>query len=234
MLRVVESRGRYSGRKVLFVRVFDPARAAERAVVVQRFRDLDAHPESRPVVRTCRARRDRRHHAAAPRPSIPERRPESHADRTAHADDERFVFQRARCRSARSDVMTITDVAWSRDLRGRSGPRAQTGRPSGLYPQQPADRIDATRPARRHGVPEVGAVVPGAQRLHHGQLRAGLSRDSTWWAAPTTRGCSPCIRRCARPSPRTPGTQARARRPPDRAGDDADGRSRRRRLRDPT
>jgi hypothetical protein len=44
MLRVVESCGRYAGRRVTLIRVFDPVRAAERAVVVQRFRDLDPQP----------------------------------------------------------------------------------------------------------------------------------------------------------------------------------------------
>ena len=92
MLRVVESRGRYSGRTVLFVRVFDPARAAESAVVVQRYGDLDAHPglvlwsghvETDGTVAITRS-------AAAIDTRAPTR---VHADRTSHADDERFVFQ---------------------------------------------------------------------------------------------------------------------------------------------
>ena len=91
MLRVVESRGRYSGRKVLFVRVFDPASAAGSAVVVQRYRDLDAHPElilwsghveSDGIVAITRS-------AAVAATGTPTR---AHADRTAHHDDERFVF----------------------------------------------------------------------------------------------------------------------------------------------
>jgi hypothetical protein len=44
MLRVVQSGGRVSDRKVTFIRVFDPVRAAERALDVQGFRDLDAQP----------------------------------------------------------------------------------------------------------------------------------------------------------------------------------------------
>jgi hypothetical protein len=44
MLRVVESRGRYAGRAVTLIRIFDPARAAEREVVIRRFRDLDEQP----------------------------------------------------------------------------------------------------------------------------------------------------------------------------------------------
>jgi hypothetical protein len=93
MLRVVESRGRYSGRKVLFVRVFDPARAAESAVVVQRYRDLDAHPEL--VLWSGHVERDGivaiTRGATAAAIGAPTR---VHADRTAHADDERFVFNR--------------------------------------------------------------------------------------------------------------------------------------------
>jgi hypothetical protein len=77
LLRVVESRGRYSGRKVLFIRCFDPVRAAESAVIVQRFRDLDAHPglvlwsghvESDGIVGSSPS-------LATPRSRIPERRP---------------------------------------------------------------------------------------------------------------------------------------------------------------
>jgi hypothetical protein len=45
MLRVVESRGRYSGRKVTYIRVFDPVLAAERSLVVKDYKDLDAQPE---------------------------------------------------------------------------------------------------------------------------------------------------------------------------------------------
>ena len=44
MLRVVQSDGRVSDRKVTFIRVFDPVRAAERALDVRSFRDLDTQP----------------------------------------------------------------------------------------------------------------------------------------------------------------------------------------------
>jgi len=44
MLRVVRSSGRVSDRKVTFIRLFDPVRAAERALDVRSFRDLDPHP----------------------------------------------------------------------------------------------------------------------------------------------------------------------------------------------
>ena len=42
---VVESRGTYAGRTVTYIRVFDPARAAERAVDVHAFGDLEVHPD---------------------------------------------------------------------------------------------------------------------------------------------------------------------------------------------
>lgn len=90
MLRVVESRGRYAGRSVTFIRVFDPVRAAERAVVIHRFRDLDAQPSlvlwSGHVERGGAAILARR--SPGPDMRVPTRSP---ADRTAHADDERFV-----------------------------------------------------------------------------------------------------------------------------------------------
>ncbi len=44
MLRVAQSGGRVSDRKVTFIRVFDPVRTAERALDVRSFRDLDAQP----------------------------------------------------------------------------------------------------------------------------------------------------------------------------------------------
>lgn len=43
-LRVIQSHGRYSDRKVTYIRVFDPLRAAERHLNVQGFSDLDAYP----------------------------------------------------------------------------------------------------------------------------------------------------------------------------------------------
>jgi hypothetical protein len=45
MLRVVESNGRYSGRKVTYIRVFDPVLAAERSLEVKAYKDLDTQPE---------------------------------------------------------------------------------------------------------------------------------------------------------------------------------------------
>ena len=91
MLRVVESHGRYSGRKVLLVRVFDPARTAACAVVVQRFRDLDEYPSL--VLWSGHVERDGivaiTRHASITATAKSARVP---ADRAGHADDERFVF----------------------------------------------------------------------------------------------------------------------------------------------
>ena len=41
LLRMVESNGRYSDRKVTYFRVFDPALATQRSLDVRQFRDLD-------------------------------------------------------------------------------------------------------------------------------------------------------------------------------------------------
>jgi hypothetical protein len=41
---MVQSAGRVSDRKVTFIRIFDPVRAAERALEIRSFQDLDAQP----------------------------------------------------------------------------------------------------------------------------------------------------------------------------------------------
>jgi hypothetical protein len=43
-LRVMQSRGHYSDRKVTYIRMFDPVRAAERHLDVRDFSDLDGYP----------------------------------------------------------------------------------------------------------------------------------------------------------------------------------------------
>jgi hypothetical protein len=43
-LRVIQSRGRYSDRKVTYIRMFDPVRATERHLDVRDFSDLDGYP----------------------------------------------------------------------------------------------------------------------------------------------------------------------------------------------
>lgn len=44
LLRVVRLPGRFSDRKVTYIRVFDPVRAAARSLDVRRFEDLDSQP----------------------------------------------------------------------------------------------------------------------------------------------------------------------------------------------
>jgi hypothetical protein len=92
-LGVVESGGSYAGRRVTYIRVFDPARAAERAVDVRAFGDLDGHPDL--VLRMGHIEKDGtvvitwRPPAADAEAPLRER-----ADRAMHADDEQFVFTR--------------------------------------------------------------------------------------------------------------------------------------------
>jgi hypothetical protein len=92
-LGVVEAGGSYAGRRVTYIRVFDPARAAERAVDVRAFGDLDGHPDL--VLRMGHIEKDGtvvitwRPPAADAEAPLRER-----ADRAMHADDEQFVFTR--------------------------------------------------------------------------------------------------------------------------------------------
>ena len=90
-LRVVESRGRYSGRKVTFIRVFDATSAAERGVDVRAFGDLDLHADL--VLRMGHVEQDGTvvitWRAPSPDAATPVR---EQADRAMHADDERVVF----------------------------------------------------------------------------------------------------------------------------------------------
>ena len=89
-LGVVESRGTYSGRKVTYFRVFDPARAAERELNVQAFGDLEAHPEL--VLRAGHIEKDGTVMINWRAPSADAATPvRERADRAAHADDEQFV-----------------------------------------------------------------------------------------------------------------------------------------------
>lgn len=90
LLRMVESNGRYSDRKVTYFRVFDPAIATQRSIDVRQFRDLDdaqglivrsGHVESDGVVILTRAVTVR--DADTPTRSL--------ADRTKHADDAHIV-----------------------------------------------------------------------------------------------------------------------------------------------
>jgi hypothetical protein len=90
-LSVVQSRGRYAGRKVTNIRVFDPARAAERVLTVHRFGDLDMHRNL--VLRTGHIEQDGTvvlsWRAPSPDAETPVR---ERADRTMHAGNEKFIF----------------------------------------------------------------------------------------------------------------------------------------------
>jgi hypothetical protein len=90
-LSVVESRGRYAGRGVTNIRVFDPARAAERVLDVHTFGDLDTHRTL--VLRTGHVEKDGTVVLDWRAPSTDAETPvRARADRAMHADDERFVF----------------------------------------------------------------------------------------------------------------------------------------------
>ena len=90
-LGVVESGGTYAGRRVSYIRVFDPARAAEQAVDVRAFGDLDGHPDL--VLRMGHVEKDGTVVITwRPPAADAETPPRERADRAMHADDERFVF----------------------------------------------------------------------------------------------------------------------------------------------
>jgi len=88
---VVLQPGSYSGRRVTYFRAFDPVRAAEAAVQVRVFDDLDTHQElvlgSGHVEQNGAVALVR---SEAARPSAAPAR--AHANRADHGDDERFVF----------------------------------------------------------------------------------------------------------------------------------------------
>ena len=90
-LSVVGSRGRYSGRSVRYIRVFDPARTGERSLNVRTYGDLDAHPNL--VLRAGHVEEDGSvvldHRGPSPDAATPVR---ERADRSSHSGDERFVF----------------------------------------------------------------------------------------------------------------------------------------------
>lgn len=90
-LLVVQKTGSYSGRRVSYFRVFDPVRVGECAVQVREFGDLDTHPDlvlGAGHIETDGAvvlsRRDR--------VNIRSTVVRHEADRSAHGDDEQFVF----------------------------------------------------------------------------------------------------------------------------------------------
>lgn len=90
-LGVLESRGNYAGRKVTYIRVFDTARAAAHDLPINSYGDLD--PYRNLILRTGHVEKDgavvitwRAPPADATAPT------RGQADRTQHADDEKFVF----------------------------------------------------------------------------------------------------------------------------------------------
>ena len=90
-LGVVESRGMYAGRRVTYIRVFDPTRAAARGLQVRTFGDLDAHRNL--VLRTGHVEKDGAIVITWRAPSLDAAAPvRERADRAAHGDDEQFVF----------------------------------------------------------------------------------------------------------------------------------------------
>ncbi len=91
-LGVVESRGTYAGRKVTYIRVFDPARATEHGLDVRAFGDLEAHPDL--VLRAGHVEQDGTVVITWRAPALDAATPvRERADRAAHGGDERFVFQ---------------------------------------------------------------------------------------------------------------------------------------------
>jgi hypothetical protein len=94
-LGVLESRASYSGRKVTLIRIFDPKRAAMHSADVftnYTYADLDAHLDL--ILCSGHIEKDGTvvlsAQAASQEAQVLERQP---ADRAAHADDEKFVFQ---------------------------------------------------------------------------------------------------------------------------------------------
>ena len=100
-LSVVASRGRYSGRSVRYIRVFDPARTNERSLNVRTYGDLDAHRTL--VLRAGHVEEDGSivldYRGPAPDAAIPVR---ERADPSAHGGDARFVFPETFRAEARS------------------------------------------------------------------------------------------------------------------------------------
>ncbi len=90
-LGVVEAHSRYAGRKVTLIRVFERARAAARGLNVNAFEDLDR--DRNLVLRTGHIEQDGTVIITWRPPSSEAETPlREQADRTIHADDERFVF----------------------------------------------------------------------------------------------------------------------------------------------
>jgi hypothetical protein len=89
-LRMVESRGRYSDRKVTYFRIFDPTSAAQRSMDIQRYQDFDVFPGL--ILRSGHVEHDGMVILTRPvtvrAADTPSR---THADRTLHADDAHII-----------------------------------------------------------------------------------------------------------------------------------------------
>jgi hypothetical protein len=90
---VLKRQGSYAGRQVSYFRAYDPTRAVASHIQVRAYADLDGHHDlivgSGHVEQHGLVMVNQR---PVPEGSIPHRAP---ADRTVHADDERFVDRRA-------------------------------------------------------------------------------------------------------------------------------------------
>jgi hypothetical protein len=110
-LTILEQPGSYVGRHVTFFRAFDPRHAATAGVHVRAFRDLDAHPEL--VLGSGHVEREGRVVITGRREQDNDATPARElADRTAHVDDEHFVFWDARLAGASTASLSEPAAAW--------------------------------------------------------------------------------------------------------------------------
>jgi hypothetical protein len=89
-LRMVESNGSYSDRKVTYFRVFDPTSTAQRQLDIRRYQDFDVFLGL--VIRSGHVEKDGT--VVLTRPvvvRVPSTAPRAHADRSMHADDAHIV-----------------------------------------------------------------------------------------------------------------------------------------------
>lgn len=90
LLRMVESRGQYSDRKVTYFRVFDPTSTAQRSLGIQRYQDFDVFPGL--VLRHGHVERDGTVVLTRPVVVLAAETPlRTQADRTTHADDRHVI-----------------------------------------------------------------------------------------------------------------------------------------------
>lgn len=89
-LRMVESSGRYSDRKVTYFRVFDPSSTAQRSLDIRRYQDFDVFLGL--VVRSGHVERDGTVILTKPVVvRVPSTPPRTQADRTLHTGDAHIV-----------------------------------------------------------------------------------------------------------------------------------------------